>query len=135
MPADQKLIDKIQTTAASLAAKDTRILALYLLGSVARGAQRPDSDIDIGLMPEPGEHIGALERLQLANSMAVELKRSVDLGEISSKNLVYSFEALLKGTALYKRDGDRADLYRANLLGMYQQFNYERREVLDAYRA
>jgi len=135
MPADQKLIDKIRRIAAALATKDTRILALYLLGSVARGEQRPDSDIDIGLMPEPGQHISALERVQLANSMAVELKRSVDLGEISSKNLVYSFEALMKGTALYKRDSDRADLYGANLLGMYQQFNYERREVLDAYRA
>lgn len=129
------MIDKIRKIAASLAAKDPRILALYLLGSVARGDQRPDSDIDIGLMPEPGQHISALERVQLANSMAVELKRSVDLGEVSSKNLVYSFEALMKGTALYKRDSDRAELYGANLLGMYQQFNYERREVLDAYRA
>lgn len=65
MPADHKLIEKIQTTAVSLAAKDTHILALYLLGSVARGEQRPESDIDIGLMPEPGESAGDVPTVQL----------------------------------------------------------------------
>jgi len=130
-----KLLKAVHTVALSCGQADPRILALYLLGSVARGEERPDSDIDIGLMPQPGEHISALERAALANSMAVELKRSVDIGEVSSKNLVYSYEVLLKGLQLYAQDQYQADLYRANLLGMYLQFNFDRREVLDAYRA
>ncbi len=129
------VIPAVKKVVTAYAAQDERILAVYLLGSVARGQQRPDSDIDIGLLLEPGpEHrISAIERTQIANELSVTFTRTVDIGEISSKNLVYSYEALLTGIPLYKRDEYRADLARANLLGMYLQFNIDRREVLDAY--
>ena len=47
----------------------------------------------------------------------------------------YACEALFKGIPLFYRDEDRAKLMRANLLGMYLQFNRDRSEVLNAYRA
>lgn len=129
------LIAAVKKVVTAYAAQDKRILAVYLLGSVARGQERPDSDIDIGLLLEPGpeHHLSAIERTQIANELSVTFTRTVDIGEISSKNLVYSYEALLTGIPLYKRDEYRADLARANLLGMYLQFNIDRREVLDAY--
>ena len=63
------------------------------------------------------------------------LERDTDIGLISSANLVYACEALFKGIPLFYRDEDRAKLMRANLLGMYLQFNRDRSEVLNAYRA
>jgi uncharacterized protein len=59
----------------------------------------------------------------------------VDLGEISSANLVYSTEAFLTGVPVFQRNPERAALRRAALMGMYIQFNLDRKEVLDAYRA
>ena len=76
-----------------------------------------------------------LERQDMANTLSYELKRTVDLGEISSRNLVYSREALLTGIPVFMKDSYKVNLLRANLLGLYVQFNQDRKEVLDAYRA
>ncbi len=115
--------------------KDLRVLAVFLLGSAARNTMRIDSDIDLALMFEPGLSINILERQDMANTLSYELKRTVDLGEISNRNLVYTREVLLTGIPVYMKDSDKVNLLRANLLGLYVQFNQDRKEVLDAYRA
>ena len=130
-----KLIETIKKYSEDYFHKDTRILTVYLLGSALTGNMRPDSDIDLAIMPEHGVRIDPLERLEFANDLAYKFERSVDIGEISSANLVYSREALLKGLVIYQKDHEKNALYRANLLGMYIQFNLDRKEVLDAYRA
>jgi len=114
---------------------DERILALYLLGSAQTGTMRPDSDVDLAILLEPGRRIDSLERASIAAETSIVLGRDVDLGDASSRNLVYAREAILKGRRLFARDAARADLAEANLLAMYARFNEDRREVLDAYRA
>lgn len=114
---------------------DLRVLAVFLLGSAARNTMRIDSDIDLAVMFEPGLSINILERQDMANTLSYELKRIVDLGEISNRNLVYTREVLLTGIPVYMKDSDKVNLLRANLLGLYVQFNQDRKEVLDAYRA
>ncbi|MBI9103524.1 MAG: nucleotidyltransferase domain-containing protein [Spirochaetales bacterium] len=114
--------------------KDSRILAVYLLGSFASGKMREDSDIDLALMLEPGKKITELEKIKMISELSFTLKRSVDLGEISSKNLVYSREAFFFGKLLCKKSLDRVNLMRANLLGMYDNYNFDRQELLNAYR-
>jgi predicted nucleotidyltransferase len=114
---------------------DTRILAVYLLGSAVRGNLGPESDIDLALMLEAGAKMSSLERLKIANDLAYILGRSVDLGEISSANLVYSQEAFLSGVPVFQKNPEEVSLRRAGLMGMYIQFNLDRKEVLDAYRA
>ena len=64
--------------------KDTRILAVYLLGSAGAGRLRPDSDIDLALLPVSGRHIDEFERVKLAADIALEIGREVDIGVISS---------------------------------------------------
>lgn len=115
--------------------KELRVLAVYLLGSGARGELRKDSDIDLGLLLEPGEKMSSLEKTGLANHLSYILGRCADLGFINSKNLVYAKEALLYGRQIYVRNMSRAALAAATLLGMYVRFNEDRKEVLDAYRA
>ena len=75
---------------------DPRFLALYLLGSAVSGRMRPDSDVDLAVLLEPGHELPALERAELAVLAALELRRDVDLGELGSRNLVYAREAILK---------------------------------------
>ncbi|MCK5197042.1 MAG: nucleotidyltransferase domain-containing protein, partial [Spirochaetales bacterium] len=104
-------------------------------GSIQNGNSRPDSDIDLGIMLEPGRKMSSLRRIELANKLSYELGRTVDMGEVSSRNLVYTREALLKGHLLFQKDFNKTNLYRANLLGLYIQFNLDRQEVINAYRA
>ena len=114
---------------------ESSILAVFLLGSAARNELRKDSDIDLALMLYPGTSVNCLNKLEIAGKLSCKLGRTIDPGEISVKNPVYSREALLKGTVIFDRDSNLTNLIRANLLGLYIQFNIDRREVLDAYTA
>ena len=129
------LIEKIKRCVEETLSGDARILAVYLLGSALKGELGPGSDIDLALMLEQGAQMSSQERLNIAGDLACQLERTVDLGEISSANLVYSREAFLAGLPVFQRDPEKAALRRAGLMGMYIQFNLDRKEVLDAYRA
>lgn len=115
--------------------KEPRILAAYLLGSGARDQLRPDSDIDIGIILEPAQKMSPLERINMANSISYALGKTVDMGLINSKNLVYAKEAIFTGRKIFARDESRSLLENARFLGMYIRFNEDRKEVLNAYRA
>ncbi len=130
-----ELIEAIRQSIKEVLDGDSRILAVYLLGSALRGELGPESDIDLALMLEPGAEMSSRERVNIANDLAYKLERAVDLGEISSANLVYSREAFLTGVSVFQRNPEKASLRRACLLGMYIQFNLDRKEVLNAYRA
>ncbi len=129
------MITKIEKYVQKFVEREPEILAVFLLGSAVTQRLRSDSDIDLGIMMEPGTKLDPLIKMDIAGDLSYELGRSVDIGEISSGNLVYARETLLKGILLYLRDKDRFNLARANLLGMYIQFNMDRQEVVDAYRA
>ena len=113
---------------------EQRILALYALGSAEAGTMRSDSDVDLAILVLPGSGFGALERAELGAEASMVLGRDVDLGELSSRNLVYAYEVIMKGRRLFERDEGQVSLIEAGLLGMFARFNEERREVLDAYR-
>ena len=129
------IIQEIKERIVEMSGNEPDILAVYLLGSIQNGNSRPDSDIDLGIMLEPGRKMSSLRRIELANKLSYELGRTVDMGEVSSRNLVYTREALLKGHLLFQKDFNKTNLYRANLLGLYIQFNLDRQEVINAYRA
>lgn len=123
------------STLVNAMARDSRIVGALLLGSIAAGTARPDSDIDIGIVPEPGTDLRLGELLEMAAPAALLAGRSVDPGIIDTHNLVYAFQAFATGKPLFVRDAGRFNMLRATLLGMYADFQTERAEVLDAYRA
>ena len=82
----------------------------------------------------PGHSLPA-DQGRLAAAISLEIGRVVDLGVLSSANLVYARQAILTGRRIYVRDNKRADLMAAALLGMYARFDLDRREVCDAYTA
>jgi len=116
-------------------ADNPRVLAAYLLGSGVRGTLRPDSDLDIGLLPTPGTRLSPVELAEIAAQLTPLVGRPVDLGLISSANLVYARQAILTGQRILCKDPFTADNTVATLLGLAAQFDYERREVIHAYSA
>ncbi|MDR0310714.1 MAG: nucleotidyltransferase domain-containing protein [Acidobacteriota bacterium] len=114
---------------------DKRLDAAYVLGSAARGELRASSDIDIALLPAPGAALTACDLAELAGRLADIAGRPVDLGILSSRNLVYAHQAILTGKCVWRRAETSAGLRIATLLGLYDRFQFERREVLDAYTA
>lgn len=123
----------MENTLLPLLAGIPRILAAYLLGSGARGTLRPDSDLDLAILPFPGERFSAMELAELAAELGLHAGRPVDLGLLSAANLVYASQAILTGHRFLCRNLFAADNAAATLLGLAAHFNYERREVAHAY--
>ena len=115
--------------------QNPHLLAAYLLGSAADGTRRPDSDVDIAILPTAGRMPSQGEVVELASELTMITERPVDIGLLSSQNLVYACEALLKGHRFYCQDMAKADLASATLLGLAMAFNIERKEIMDAYTA
>ncbi len=91
------LIQKISKRVIEFAEAELDIIAVYLLGSIISGNIRPDSDIDIAVMLKQGTEKTLLNRAFISGDLSYDLGRTVDVGIISSQNLVYAREALLKG--------------------------------------
>ena len=125
----------IAITACEYLRKEPRILAAYILGSAVHGTLRPDSDVDFGLLLQPGETLSALEINDMASELTVVLGRPADIGLISARNLIFARQCVLTGKQIFCRDVFRAGLTVATLLGLAMQLDFERREIVHAYTA
>lgn len=115
--------------------QNPKIVAVYALGSIVRGELRRESDIDLALLLAPGSALSSAELVSLSVQLTETLGRPVDLGLLSTRNLVYLRQAVLTGHRIYCRPFTQAALLVANGLGLYANFQDERREVLNAYTA
>ncbi len=113
----------------------SEIIAVYLLGSVISGRMRKDSDIDIALLLESGEVISLQARLEMAMQLEEKLGRTVDIGVITSNNLIYASEVILTGKRIITVREDDTNIAENNLLGCYLVFKDDRKEVEESYRA
>jgi len=113
--------------------EDNRIAAAYLLGSAARGSMRADSDIDIAVLPFPSIKLTSVDLANIAGSLSYELGRQVDMGLLSSANLLYARQVLGSGIRLFSKDPYYVDLMETSLISMYLWFNEERKELVHAY--
>ncbi|UCD57982.1 MAG: nucleotidyltransferase domain-containing protein [Candidatus Hydrogenedentota bacterium] len=113
--------------------RDPRVLSAYVLGSAVSGRMRPESDLDIAVLPVAGGPLSQGDISELSATLSLAAGRVVDVGILSSRNLIYASEALLKGRRFFCRDTFQTDLAVATLLGLTARFKFERREVVDAY--
>lgn len=111
------------------------IAAAYLIGSAATGQLRPDSDIDVALLPFGEKSITLQDRLDLAAKLEPIIRRTVDIGVISPGNLIYASEAILNGIPIVVNDKNYTNAMGTRLLGSYLVLREDRREVEDAYHA
>lgn len=115
--------------------QEEHLAAVYLLGSAARGALRPDSDLDFALLPVHGRALAAGDRLLLAADLEDLAGRPVDVGVLSTANLVYAKEAVAHGRVIFERDRAARARFAMLVLSMYASLQESRREVLHAYAA
>ena len=109
--------------------------AAYLHGSYAKGTMHPNSDVDIALLPAPGKTLSLRDRLECASQIEVFFGCPVDIGILSTGNLVYVKEVIDHGKELFCRNRFRTDLFLTTSLSMYSDLQQQRKEVLHAYSA
>ncbi|MCE9629929.1 MAG: nucleotidyltransferase domain-containing protein [Planctomycetia bacterium] len=112
-----------------------KVEAAYLLGSAVDGRLRGDSDIDIAILLRRSAVLSVMDRLLLTASLGRVFGRPVDLGILSTANLVYAKEAIAHGRLIAERDHGVTARFAMHVLSMYAGLQESRREVLRAYSA
>jgi len=135
-PLDRPVLDTalLEAVASHLSRHD-HVAAAYLLGSAAEERLRSDSDVDIAVLPVTPEGLPLLERLHLAAELSSIVGREVDLGVLTTRNLVYAKEAVTRGRLILDRDHQVTARFEMYALSMYASLQEARREVLRAYAA
>jgi predicted nucleotidyltransferase len=107
-----------------------RPAAVYLFGSAAAGRLRPDSDVDLALLPSGP--LQASARLALQNDLAELLGRDVHLVDLSSASSVLAKEVIAGGRVIAMNDPRRRAEFEMYALSDYARLNEERAPVLAA---
>ena len=131
---DPEIQLKLETLVQRLQSEPS-ICAAFLHGSAAKECLRSTSDVDIAILPMPRIRIPLTERLQLAGELELLFGRVVDLGILSTHNLVYAKEVVEHGTLLFTKKNLLSDRFIATTLSMYADLQQDRKEVLHAYSA
>lgn len=104
------------------------VLALYLFGSQAAAAQRPDSDIDLAVLA--AAPLSDKQRWNLAQELAVELGRDVDLIDLRSASTVLRSQILHTSRKLHEADAAAVGAFEDFILADYACLNEERAGIL-----
>jgi uncharacterized protein len=106
--------------------------AVYLFGSTAAGRARPDSDLDLAILPEGS--ISGSQLLAARIQLAEALGRDVDLIDLGRSSTVLRKEVLAAGRLLYETLAARRAEFEMYTLSDYARLNEERAPVLAALR-
>ena len=104
------------------------LIALYRFGSAERGAVRPDSDIDLAILSQ--EALPELRRFELAQNLAIQLHRDVDLVDLRSASTVMRMQILSTSTCLASQDERARREFEMYVYSDYARLNEERGELL-----
>jgi predicted nucleotidyltransferase len=127
--------DRVLAAAAATLASCVGVQTAYLLGSAASDRLRNDSDVDVAILPNSRTGLSVQDRLALTAALTRVFGRPVDLGVLSTANVVYAKEAVATGRVLFERDHDATARFAMLALSMYASLQEARREVLKAYAA
>ena len=102
--------------------------AIYRFGSWGTEAQRPDSDIDIAILP--ARPLKQVRRWELAQTMAAQAGRDVDLVDLLQASTVMRLQVVAHGELLYAPDAVSIEMFEDMVFSSYARLNEERRDIL-----
>jgi len=109
------------------------ILFAYLYGSVARGMEREESDIDIGIFLADPQKKGRYYPEQLATRIENTVDREVDVRVLNDRNPTFLHQVLMHGILLFSRDERRRVRFESTVYGRYLDISYYMKQY-DAIR-
>lgn len=105
--------------------------AIYVYGSLARGDEWPNSDLDVAVLLPPGQQIP--DKLALMGKISRRIQRDVDLVNLRDAGLDLTREVLRDGEQLVVRRKAETLTWEAERMTDYAEFNPRRSEIIDAY--
>lgn len=105
-----------------------RCQAIYRFGSWGTAAQRPESDIDLAILPP--HPIDPVLRWELAQRLASIAGRDVDLVDLLCASTVLRMQVVAYGERLYCADELQVEPFENTVFSSYARLNEERRGIL-----
>lgn len=102
--------------------------AIYRFGSWGSAAERQDSDLDIAILP--AERLQSVKRWELAQALAADLRRDVDLIDLLSASTVLRMQVVAHGERLYQIDTSEMEQFEDTIFSGYARLNEERRDIV-----
>ena len=118
---DHALIEHIRKSVPSL-------IALYRFGSQAKGTARPESDVDLAVLAR--DPILSIHRFELAQELATQLHRDVDLVDLRTASTVMRMQVFSTGTCLDAPDEPARHEFEMYAYSDYARLNEERKGIL-----
>lgn len=107
----------------------TSAFIIILFGSAADERMRDDSDIDLAFLSE--KSLSEYEVFIIAQELADELGRNVNLIDMSKASTVFKSIILGTGKIIYLSDENRKHEFQINTFKDYALLNEERKVILD----
>ena len=104
------------------------LVALYRFGSYARDEAGPHSDVDLAVLARTS--IPNLRRFELAQDLAIQLHRDVDLVDLYTASTVMRMQVLSTGTCVMSFDDTARREFEMYAYSDYARLNEERREIV-----
>tara|TARA_B110000305_G_C19263876_1_gene550922 strand:- start:185 stop:595 length:411 start_codon:yes stop_codon:yes gene_type:complete len=116
----------------ALLKKTNKVRAAYVHGSVLGPLFNKESDLDIAVLLSNG-NLSSNQRMILSTELEEVVRVPVDLGVLSSQNLVYAVQVIEKGRLLFTDEENGLKSFITNAMSGYAQLCYERRGIVKAY--
>lgn len=124
------LSDEQKNKIVSFLKKELQPNFIYLFGSFARGEGRQDSDIDLAIYTD--EIVKPYPLFIIANELAFELKRDVQIVHLKAISTVFAAQIVGTKEVLYCEDEIIRVNYDVRALKEYVKLNEERKVIFDA---
>lgn len=111
--AKTKILDKIP-----------EVLAIYVFGSFGTKYERKDSDVDLAVLSN--QKINAVALWNIAQEIAIEIDRDVDLIDITTASTIFRHQIVATGTRFFCKDIKRCDFIESIYISMYLKFKDDR---------
>jgi len=102
---------------------------IVLFGSYAIETTHSESDIDIAFY-KPDHEQSVYEVFALARELASLIKIEVDLIDLDKSSTVFKAQIFSTSIPIYISNKAEFDKYRMNVMSMYANLNFERKEIL-----
>jgi predicted nucleotidyltransferase len=123
---------KIDAIVTAIRQKIPDIQAIYSFGSVAKGTNNANSDVDIAILP--ATKLAAVKRWEISTMLARLINRDVDLVDLSQASTVMRFQIVSTGKRVYSKNPLDSEKFEDLVYAFYIRFNDERKEILTEIR-
>jgi predicted nucleotidyltransferase len=105
------------------------VIAVYRFGSTVDGTVRPDSDIDLAVLP--ATPLDPVKRFDVQEQLAAAVHRSIDVIDLGRASTVMASRIVTTGTLIFDGDPLARGRFEDFVYSSYARLNEERRGILE----